>query len=75
MWTQIIVAIILTVISLLLVPKQPKPKKQNLKDVEVPIAKYGEPIVVIFGTVYLKGSNVVWYGDLKRKKIKTKSGK
>lgn len=34
-------------------------------DIEVPTAKAGSTIPVIFGTVHISQPNVVWYGDLK----------
>ena len=47
----------------------------SLSDVDAPTAEEGRPIPVVFGTVLLRGSNVVWYGDLEADPIKKKGGK
>lgn len=64
-----------SVLSMVLAPKPPKPKPAALSDFEVPTAEEGRPIPVVFGTVTIKGPNVVWYGDLLAKPIKKKGGK
>jgi hypothetical protein len=46
----------------------PKPKLQNakagsFKDSSFPITKEGTPVTLFWGTVRLRGPNVLWYGD------------
>lgn len=53
----------------------PPPKPATLTDFNMPTAEPGRPIPVVFGTVALTAPNIVWYGDLKAKPIKTSSGK
>jgi hypothetical protein len=53
---------------------RPKPNLENAKpaslgDFQVPTATEGRPIPIIFGRVNMKGPNVIWYGDLRTKKI------
>jgi len=62
-------------LSASMAPKPPKPKPASLETIEVPTAEEGRPIPVVFGTVTVKGANVVWYGDLGTKAIKKKGGK
>jgi hypothetical protein len=54
-------------------PKAAKPAA--LEDFSVPTADEGREIPVVFGEVWLKSPNVVWYGDLRvediRKRVKT----
>ena len=50
-------------------------RQASLSDVDAPTAEEGRPIPVVFGTVLLRGSNVVWYGDLEADPIKKKGGK
>lgn len=42
---------------------QPKPKGPIAGQMEVPTAREGDNIAVVFGTCIMKQSNVVWYGD------------
>lgn len=53
--------------------KKNGPRAAVLDDFSVPTAEEGRAIPVVFGTVDITGSNVLWYGDLSSKKIKKKS--
>jgi len=75
MFAQLAIAVALAFISYLLAPKPEKPKAHSLKDFDIPSVDPSKEIVVIFGTGWLKDPNVTWYGDLRTKAIKTKSGK
>lgn len=56
----------------LLVPKVKKTKPDALKDLENPTAEAGRPIPVVFGTITVKGLNVLWYGDKSLRTYKRK---
>lgn len=59
-------------IAYLMAPKPPKPrhaKAVGLEQFDVPTAEEGRPIQVIFGSRYVTGPNVVWYGDYKAEAI------
>jgi hypothetical protein len=62
-----IIAMILMLIAAIMAavykPKIVPPFAAGLSEFTVPRAEAGNPIPVIFGTVRLKGPNVVWYGD------------
>lgn len=75
MWAYVAVLIVSVIISYALAPKPPAPKPPELSDVEAPTAEEGKAIPVIFGDVWIRGSNVVWYGDLRTTPITKKSGK
>lgn len=62
----LLLAIVFNVIAYLLTPKPKKAKPEAAKDMENPTADAGRPIPVVFGTVTVKGLNVLWFGD-KRK--------
>jgi hypothetical protein len=62
-----IYALVMIAISYAMQPKPPKPKPQALSESDIPIAQRGMPIPVVFGTLSVRGPNVVWYGDLKIK--------
>ncbi len=77
MWSYLIQFIVTAVLSYVLAPK---PKVQNatpasLQDFDVPTADDGRPVPVVFGTVVIRGPNVVWYGDLYAEPIVKKGGK
>lgn len=59
----LLLAIIFNVIAYLLAPKPKRQKPPEAKDLDNPSADAGRPIPVVFGTVTIKGLNVLWYGD------------
>lgn len=75
------IQLVLFVASLLLAPK-PKfeeARPRPLGDFQFPTATEARAVPVLWGTVDIKGPNVIWYGDLKvvkiKKKVKTGFGK
>lgn len=71
--TYVLLAVL--VVSVALAPKPPTQPPAALEDFSVPVAEEGRPIPVVFGTVTITGSNVLWYGDLRSTPIKSKGGK
>lgn len=59
----LLIGMAMMVISYLLQPKPKQPKPEATKDMDSPTAEAGRPIPVVFGTVTVKGLNVLWYGD------------
>lgn len=53
--------------------QQPSIKASGLDDFNITKATEGQPFPVVFGRVKISG-NIVWYGNLKVKKQKSKSG-
>ena len=74
MW-YLVVIVVAALVSVALAPIPPEAKPASLSDVDVPTAEEGRPIPVVFGTVLLRGANVVWYGDLAADPIRKKGGK
>lgn len=73
MWALIylLVFIVFTIIAYALMPKPQNPQAaQANKDMQISTAEPGRPIPVVFGTYHIKGTNIVWYGDLKTEEIK-----
>jgi flagellin-like hook-associated protein FlgL len=69
--TTLVTAIVLILLTELL---RPKPKFEDarpagLGDFEFPTATEGRVVPLLWGTVRLKGPNVVWYGDLSQDAI------
>lgn len=73
-WVQIGLLIVSALISYALRPRPPTPRPAALGEFNVPTAEEGRPIPVVFGTVWITGPNVLWYGDLNSTPIK-KGGK
>jgi hypothetical protein len=74
-FTAILVLVASALLSIALAPKPPAPKPAALDDFDAPVAQEGRPIPVVFGTVTITGSNVLWYGDLRTTPIKSDGGK
>ena len=55
--------LVLQVVSYLLMPKPKVPKPEAAKDMDNPTAEAGREIPVVFGTVTIKGLNILDYGD------------
>lgn len=72
---QLIIMIVASYVSAALAPKPPKPKPASLTDFDVPTAEEGRPIPVVFGTVWVTGPNVIDWGDLSARPIKSSGGK
>ena len=75
MWPIVIITALVSLGSAIaayaLAPKPPKPNIPSLEEFTAPTAKQGHPIPVVFGTVWVEGPNVVWYGDPHYEPIKT----
>lgn len=69
---KILFAPILFILDLL-TPKPKKTKPDATKDLEDPTAEAGRPIPVVFGTITVKGLNVVWFGDKRSHTYKKKA--
>lgn len=75
MWTQIVVSLVMMVVSYMLqAAAQPKPQTPEAGKLDVPTAQEGDSIPVVFGTVLIKKSNVVWYGDARAEPIYSSGG-
>jgi hypothetical protein len=74
-WTQLLVGIALQVIGYLLLPKPPGPKPPTLDDFKDPTAEAGRPIPVVFGSVTVRGPNVMGFWDKAIASRKRKSNK
>lgn len=75
MWWLVAVFVVTLVLAFAFMPKpqsQPGPGKN---DVTAPTAEVGREIAVLFGTRDVEGANVVWYGHIKLKAIKSSGGK
>lgn len=60
---QIIISIAISVIAYLIAPKPKKQKPGEVKDMDSPTADGAREIPVVFGTVTVKGLNVLYSGE------------
>ncbi len=72
---QLGLMVLSAIIQYALAPKPEAPKAATMDDVQAPTADEGTEVPVIFGTVWLRSPNMLWYGDMGSTPIKTKSGK
>lgn len=62
-WLILVAAAGLAALNYLLRPKIKAPKPDAATDLEDPTTEAGRPIPVVFGTITVKGLNVLWFGD------------
>lgn len=55
--------------------RPPGQRAATLDDFDAPQTNEGTPHAVVFGDVWLEGWQVLWYGNFRTQKIKTKGGK
>lgn len=60
---QIAIALAMLVLSYVLMPKPKQPKPKATTDFEAPTSDAGRPIPVVFGSITIKGPNVLAYTD------------
>ncbi|SIQ31075.1 hypothetical protein [Marinobacterium stanieri] len=75
LWIQFVITLAMMAVSYILTPKPSQPKINPEEISNIPTVQEGESIPVLFGTRNIKGASVTWYGDLRTKAIKEKTGK
>lgn len=60
---MIAISIALALVAYMLAPKPKQPKSPAATDSEAPTADAGRPVPVLFGTVTVKGVNILGYWD------------
>lgn len=73
-WSVFWLAVGLTAVSYLLMPKPKQASPAAAEKFEAPTVQEGESIPVLFGTRRIKAAAVVWYGDIKTVPIKSSGG-
>lgn len=61
---QIVIAIAVAVIAYALMPKPKQAKPPAAQDLEAPTVDAGRPVPVVFGTITVKGTNILHYSDV-----------
>ena len=73
-WIALLVGLALNIIAYLIMPKPKQPKPPAAKDLEDPTAESGRPMPAVFGTITVKGSNIVWFGEKSLHEYEKKEG-
>lgn len=68
---QVLIAVAVSVIAYALTPKPKTPKPPEAQDFETPTADAGRPVPVVFGTITVKGLNVMNYADTRTVEYET----
>lgn len=74
-WLTIALYVLSLVVSYRLRPKPEEPRAATLTGIQVPTADETRPIPKLYGTKWIPGPNVLWYGHLKTTKITEKGGR
>ena len=75
MWVNLLISLVLSLVGFLLRPKPEPPKASTIEDLKIPITEEGQEIGKVYGTVWLKAPQIVWYGDFDADPIKKKQPK
>lgn len=73
-WHYIAIVVVSIAISYALAPRPPKPTDAEPEDTKIPKIPKGEPIPVVFGTVWLKKPGVLFWGDKSVRAIRSEGG-
>lgn len=70
----VVAAVGAVALTLLFMPKPKARKNDAMDDFENPTAEAGRPVPVVFGTITVKGLNVLWFGNKQAQTYKTSAG-
>lgn len=58
-FVQLLIGIALNIVAYLIMPKPKQDQPNEIKDLEDPTAEAGRPVPVVFGSLMVKGLNVI----------------
>jgi len=67
------ISLAIQVVAYIIMPKPKTPKPEAARDLESPTAEAGRPVPVVFGTVTVKGPNILWFGEKSIRTYKVKA--
>lgn len=76
-FVQLLIGLALNIVAYLIMPKPKQEQPAEVKDLEDPTAEAGRPLPVVFGSVLVKGLNVMDFGDKQTimRKLRSSGGK
>lgn len=69
----LLISLAIQVVAYIIMPKPKTPKPEAARDLESPTAEAGRPVPVVFGTVTVKGPNILWFGEKSIRTYKVKA--
>lgn len=75
LWAIALIFLVVAFIIQSFLVKRPSVKPAALEDFDFPQHEEGTPQAVIFGDVWTDGPQILWYGNYRTIKIKSKGGK
>lgn len=72
-FVSLAISLAIQIIAYALMPKPKPPKPEAAKELENPTAEAGRPISVVFGSMMIKGPNVLWFGEKSIRTYKVKA--
>lgn len=74
---QLLIGLALNIVAYLIMPKPKQDQPAEVKDLEDPTAEAGRPLPVVFGSVLVKGLNVMDFSDKQTimRKLRSTGGK
>lgn len=72
---QLLVGLLLNIVSYLIAPKPKQEQPPSTEDLTEPTAEAGRPMVVVMGSMRVKGSNILGAWDKQSVHRKAKKGK
>ena len=75
-FVALLIGLAINIVAYLIMPKPKQPKPEAAKDMDNPTAESGRALPVVFGTITVKGGNLLWWGEkVLREYEKGKGGK
>lgn len=68
-FVPLLISIAINIVAYLILPKPKSPKPPAAQDLDNPTAEAGRPIPVVFGTLTVKGGNILWFGNKKTERV------
>ena len=73
-FVQLLIGLALNIIAYLIMPKPKAPQPPEVQDLNDPTAEAGRPVPVLFGTMTIKGLNILWSGEKSRVMVAKEDG-
>lgn len=70
---MVAISIAMALVAYMLAPKPKRPKPTAATDIESPTAEAGRPVPVAFGTITIKGLNILGYWDKQVREYKVRA--
>lgn len=70
---SLIVSLVVSVVSMILMPKPKQAKGAQAQELDSPTASAGSPVPVAYGSIAIKAPNCLWYGDKTKYEFEVKA--